>query len=556
MVLSAALMLLWASDRIFALDEWDYFTQRGDWTAVAVLRPSNGHLIALPLVAYKTLLSVFGATSHLPFTLLSVAMELLVGGLLYVYCARRIGNWAALIPAVLVLFLGSGWEVMVNTAAVQNQFGIAAGLGMLLCLDREDQRGDVGAVFLLAASLASFTIGVAFAAAAAVRVIVDAGSRPGLKRLWVVIAPSALYVVWFVWARKYHQGAVEASAVGSIPSAVFDQLAAILASLTGLFRATGPGDQGLLVVTSRVMFLVFVLLGAAAWRFTKGPKPSAALWTSLTALAAYLFLIAIGLNELRGPDDSRYAFMGAVLLLAFGADALSGLRLDRRWGYLAGVLLTVSLVGNIAQIHNAGKFFEEESDYNRAELAALEITRPDVSPDFVVEQNLGATILPHRDLVFFASDYFAAADRFGSPADSETELAAEPEEAREAADTTLDGALGLTVNSGPAVSSAPAAAPAVTGAINAQVNTDGSCVVAKPQKPGELLVTLQLPPGGMSYSSSAGAPDLSLRRFADAFTIKIPSVPATGVLEIPTDLSKRPWQAAFAGVGTIRVCGG
>ena len=48
----------------------------------------------------------------------------------------------------------------------------------------------------------------------------------------------------------------------------------------------------------------------------------------------------------------------------------------------------------MAEIRTAGSFFEQESEYNRAELGALELARPVVDPNFVPETGPASRCFP------------------------------------------------------------------------------------------------------------------------------------------------------------------
>ncbi len=465
--------------------------------------------------------------------------------MVYAIAARRLGAWVGLLPALLILFYGAGWEVLVNTAAMQNQIATAAGLGMLLALDRGDRRGDVLAGALLAISLASFTVGLAFAVGAALRILVERADGRSLRRLAVVAVPVAVYLVWFAWAQKYDQGTLSAFSVGSIASGVFDQVSAGLAGVTGLFRLTGAPTIGetLILDVSRTSALVFALAAAIGWRIFRGPRLTPAAWAAVGTLGAYLLLVAVGLDELRGPTASRYAYMFTVLLMVVGSELLAGIRIARAWVYAATVALFFSLLANVAEIRTAGQFFEQESAYNRAELGAMELVRPEVPPAFAAESQGKYGVLPHQDLLFAAGDYFEAVDRFGSPADTPEEIAAAPDYAREAADGVLFRALALSV--GPpehGVADGPIAPPVV---LNATVERRGSCVHLTPEAEGDYYAAFDVAPGGISYDGSAAPASIKLGRFVEPPSIPLPTAAPGGTIHFPADGYGGPWRVAF-----------
>jgi hypothetical protein len=450
MVLAAALSIWWLRGITFTIDEVGYLVGRRGWNATSLLKPHNGHLVLTHLLVFKATLALFGAESHLPFTLLTVVAQLAVGGLVYELVRRRLGPLVALLPAILVLFLGAGWEVLLNPAGLSNQFALIAGLGMLLCLERRNRAGDVWACALLALALASHTLALAFAAGAIVEVLA-LGGRSGWRRLWLVAAPLAFYTAWALWALKFEQVQSSGYAMTSVVGGVYDQLAASATAITGIFRQPGSPDLSTQLVTvdaARGGPLVFMLIGAVGLRARVQPSPSARTWALLAIGVAYLVLVALGLRDGRPPEASRYVYTGSVLLLLVLAQLCDGLRLGRGWAIAATAIVALALVPNVAQMRSAGLFFRVESEFNRSEMAALDLGRGCIPPDYVPEETV-ATILPHRDLLFTAAAYYEAVDSFGSPGYSPAELAAASPEARAAAETIFDEALGRRVVVGP-----------------------------------------------------------------------------------------------------------
>ena len=377
----------------------------------------------------------------------------------------------------------------------------------------------------------------------------------------MVAAPLALYVVWFAWALKYEQsGNIAVSNLGSLAAGAFDQLNAALAGITGLFRVVGQPLTGdaLDIDTTRTAALVFLLLAVVVWRVARGRPLSAAAWGSLALVGAYLALVALGLSEVRRPGASRYAYMLTVLLLLCGSDLLYRIRISRAWVYVAVAVFAISMLANVAQIRTGGRFFEDESAYNRAELGSLELVRSTVSPDFIPEPEKLAGTLPFEDLLFYAHDFFDAFDRFGSPADTPEEILAEPGFAREAADEVLVGALGGVTVGPPARGGPPAGAslepPQV---LNGELALRDGCLVGKPSVPGRWALQIEVPPEGLSYDAAAPPSRLAVGRFADSPSVTIPAAPESGSLSFPADAaSSIPWMVSFALDGPVEICPG
>jgi hypothetical protein len=445
MAASAGLTLWLLRGTTFTLDEVGYLVLRRGWDPHTLIDPHNGHLIVTNLLLVKPLLELFGS-AHLPMTVLAVLAEITVGGLVFALARRRVGDLGALLPATLVLFLGAGWEVMMSPSGLCNQLALIGGLAMLLCLERGDSRGDVGAMIFLGVSLASHTLGLAFAAGAVVEILLRDG-RVGWRRLWIVGVPVALFAIWWLWSLRFDGVDSSGYARGALLSGAFDQLASDLAAITGLFKERGSPEliQSLVVVKGeRAVPLVYILIAAVAARAWLGPRPAGRTWAVLAILIGYLVLVGLGLSAARPPDASRYVYTGAVLTLLLIVQLCDGLRIARAWAIAAGALVAISLVANVSQMTSAGTFFREESAYNRAEMAALDLGRECIPGSYVPETAV-TTLLPHRDLNFSADQYYAMTDEYGSPGYSATELAAAPAPAREAAETVFREALGRQV---------------------------------------------------------------------------------------------------------------
>lgn len=558
MLLATILVLAWSGDRSLTIDEWPYFVDRSHWTLENILRPTGGHLLALGMVLYNAYFSVFGPESHLPLTLITVGFQILVGGLVFVYAERRIGSWLALIPAVLVLFLGAGWEILISSAVLPNQIAMAAGIAMLLALDRRDRPGDVLAFVALLASLASFSIGLAFAGAAALRIILERRER-GLRRLVIVATPLVLYGAWLLWSQKYEQGNFSASNLGTMPSAIFDQINAGISAMTGLFRVTGRPSLGdaLILDTTRTSALVWALGLAVVVRVIRGPRLDPAAWTTLALVAIYLLLVGIGLNEFRKPDASRYAYMFTVVFALAASDLLAGIRISRPWAIVATAAMAISLVGNVAQIRTAGSFFELESELNRAEAGALELARPYVAADFVAESGRGYGVSPYRDFIQPAGTYFAAVDRLGSPAYSPDEIASSSLQAQIAADEVLVSALGLEVGDAPPQprSEIDATAQLAPLALNGVVAERRGCIRLTPVQPGGSYVSFNVPaPDGVAFYGSSPPALVQVGRFTESPDVKLPASASSGLIQVPTDGYPRPWRAALTYRGEMTIC--
>ena len=136
----AAAALIWTWDRGLTMidDEWGYLLRITIEPASTYLfnPPAGKHLIAVPLLFYKAVYELFGINSDAPFQVAHIVLLLLCAGLFFALARRRVGDWLALLPTMVLLFLGPAREVVATPLRIPALISIAAGLGMLLMLER------------------------------------------------------------------------------------------------------------------------------------------------------------------------------------------------------------------------------------------------------------------------------------------------------------------------------------------------------------------------------------------------------------------------------------
>lgn len=557
MAAAVALYLYWGRGETFFADEWNFMINRRPWDAHTLLYPQAGHLSLVPVLIYKAMFGTLGADDYLPYRLVAIGATLAVAVLFFLLVRRRVGDWPAVGATVLLLFLGSSWEVLMASFGLNTLLGLAAGLGVLLCLDRGDLRGDVGACGLLALSLATFSIGLVFALATAVELWISrVGTR--FRRAWVYLLPLALYGGWALWARQFDQSTLSASNIDEVPHAVGESLGALAGSVTGLFkdpRSSGPGEQLDIGVYPVFGVPVAVLVGLAiAFRLRRGPAPSARFWSLAAMFAAYWVLIALSLKSGRAPNSPRYMLPGAVLLFLLLAELWRGVQISRGWGLAGLAVLALSLAFNVPRMEEGGRFFRIEAQYNRAALGALELAANRVDPVLQVEPPSVAQ-LPHGDLYFYPYDYFAAAASFGTPAFSAAEIARSPAYARAYTDLMLARLLPVGIER-PASHPRSVGSPAITVArvSDGSAVRRGRCAVLRPAG-GEPRLSLLLTRGGFAYQVPRKTEaTVALRRFGTDFTVRLTPVRGPGLVRIPTDRSDRPWLAVLVSRAPLTAC--
>lgn len=530
---SAALLLLLGSRLTFFLDDWEFLVYRRDFDAEAILGPHGENIAVGPVLVYKALLETVGMASAFPFRVVSTAAFIVSVALLFVYLRRRLGDWAALACAAAILFLGAAWEDLLWPFQVGYFVSMAAGLGMLLALEPHTRRGDLVACALLAVSVLFSSIGLPFAVGAAA--LIALGPRASWRRrAFVVVVPLALFAVWWLgWGREADT-AVSWQNVASAPVFMFDGLASSISSLLGL--AT-PRDETAVSPLEWGRPLLVVALALAAWRLWRlGWIPPQLI--VVAAIAATFWLLA-GINEKPGrdPHTSRYQYIGAIFLLLIAAELLRGVRLTRVTLAAVFAVTLLAVASNLSFLKQSWLSYRLTSQIERADLAAVEIARDRVSPDFLLTEDIAGTAYVHID----AGHYLSAADAFGSPAYDENELAAAPEVARNTADVVLANAIGVSF------STRPEPAGGRRG-----------CVVVSPPAEGDTRL-VELPPGGATIEAPRRARAvIRLRRFStenSPVTVGELAPGRIGILEIPADRSQRPWVLDLEAQAPATVCG-
>jgi len=518
---SGCLLLYLGSKLTFLLDDWEFLLYRHGVNADSVLDPHGEHIVALPVLIYKALLATMGMGSALPYRVVSVGLFLLSAALLFVYLRRRVGDWTALAATAVVLFLGVAWEDLLWSFQMTYFGSVAAGLGALLALEREDRRGEAVACALLVVSILFSSLGLSFAIGAAVHVLL----KKRWRSLYVFLVPLAVYALWWLGWGHTAESSLSFHNLARTPLYVLDGLANSVGSATGLVNDSVAVHDRLF--WSRPLAVVLVFL--AAWRLYKLPRVPHWFWVVLAVGGS--FWILAGFNQMPGreADASRYQYLGVVFLFMLAAEVLRpelerGLRIGRPALAAIAVVAVFSVASNLDQLHDAYEgTYHPISQLEKAGLGALDIAEGTVEPGFVLSEDIVDTGFVNVD----AGSYFAAREAHGSPAYSEAEIAAAPQFVRYAADKVLFGALGIELET------LPASAVPAKGCET--VPSDGAA--------SDLL---RLPPGGIAIrAGNAPIERFEVSRFSTGSApVLVAGIGAgeAGRLAIPRDTASEPWR--------------
>lgn len=527
--------LLWLTkDLTFLQDTWDLLINRRDPSVDSLLAPHNEHVIVIPAALEQLLIRVFGMDDAMPEYVIHTLVLAAAAALLYVYVRRRVGEWLALFAAVLVLFLGPAWEVLLWPFELGFSGSALFGLAMLLALDRDDRRGDLAAAIFLLLSFGFSSVAIPFAAAAAVDVFQKRRAR-GWGRAWLVAVPVGAYALWYLGWGTDAETHLTLRNVLTSPRFVADSMAAAVGNLAGLGETplNGPADPA----WGRPLLAALVVV--LAYAFLRGRPIPAGFWPIAAAAVVNWFLTAFNASEGRDPVSSRYQYVGAILVLLLLANLFWGVRPGRRILAVVGALAAIALAANLMYLRDGRDVLMIQSVFTRSDLAAIEIAERTVEPGFWLNGDIAGT----TTLVNVQADkYLEAVDDYGSPAYTPAELAAAPEYGRRQADVILSQALPLST---------------LTGLGAYQARGGGENCVTVGGGAGDREVPLS--PGPTRVELAPGPPaEFSLRRFATG-EYPVPTEGAPGdsvtVIRVPRDTAPQyPWYLRVEAKQQARVC--
>ena len=520
----------------FYYDEWNFVMNRRDWDVDTFLRAHNEHLSLVPVLIFKLLFVTVGLDSYGVYRVLLLLLHVVCVVLVYVLARERVAPPLAVAVAAVVLFLGAAWNDLLVPFQISFLLSVAAGLGILIALERRDLAGTIAVAVLLAVSLASSSVGIAFGAAAAVHVLVR---DDRLSRLWAVAVPGLLYLLWLL-----EYGDPTATSGGrSLTTLAKDNLPAAPGYVATAAAGAWGAVTGLGVDWARPLALASFLL--LAYVVVRSRPLSLRLLALLAAAAAYWGLAAVFRAHVNPPSDSRYLYLGAIIVLLIALELLPPVVPAPRLLAVVAVFVAASAIANFGSLRSGSQHLQDWSRYVSAELGALELAGPETRADFAPD--------PVRAPDIRAGKYFAAIrDYDSSPASSPSEIARAGEAERQAADSVLLQALGAAVVPGGVPGAGP---PAVEASTGGSTTTQDGCVRFVPSGAGAAL-DVGVPDQGLLVESRGTASvELRLRTFADGYAQQpLASISAgTSRLLLPARPNVR-WHARLSASEPFRAC--
>ncbi|MBN8867463.1 MAG: hypothetical protein J0H98_07900 [Solirubrobacterales bacterium] len=480
--------------------------------------PYSGHLVLLSHLVYKFVLETIGS-GYLTFRLLSLASVFLAVGLLFVWARRRVDEWIALAPCLVLLFFGSDSAHILQGNGFTVILAVACGMLALVALDRPGGRWDLVACLALCLGVVTYTVALPFVAGAAVLILARADR---LRRSWIFLVPAGIYLAWRIWVQAtgadLEAGGVDLINLLLLPAWSFQGIGASLAALTGVdfdFNATSEATPGFAGPALAVAFLALLCLRLRR----EGPGPT--FWAvTAVALAMFALQVASWIPGLRLPDSTRYLYPGAFVILLVAFEAGRGIRVPRVAVAAIWIVALAGLGANLTIIRDNGEIYRERAEKVSAQITASTMIHR------MGEFAPGPGAKPLASLVETYSPAITeigpAAGRYGLgiPGD---EIAGRPEPTRAQIDSILIGAIG------------PRLVPIAS--------RPGDCSPAEPVA-GSYLA--DLPPGGAVLEGNRGG-TVGIGRFSDRISATVGTLEAgrPALLAIPEDGAETPWKAGM-----------
>jgi hypothetical protein len=499
LVVASALILYLGRDFTFYSDEWFFVLYRDGNSWDNVLAGHGGHLSLFPVLLFVGIFKTVGLDSYWVYQVVALTAVLLCASLVYALARRRVGPMIALIPAALLLFLGSGWEDILRPFQIVFTAAIACGLLAILLLDRDDLRGDAASCGLLVAGMCWSAAAVPFVVAVSVGLIVKGRFW---RRVWVPLIPAAIYPLWSPTYSDVHTDYW--ANVGGAPWYAARMVEEGVAGMTGLphWMATA------------VLLAFAVVVGI---RLKRIGRTDALVWEAFACGATFWMITALSQAHEQTPEVPRYLFVSAVILCLIAVGAAKGVASRRAIAAVAVLGCCLAIPSNVVDLVRGADYMERTAQLTRAELGAMQLAHQVVAPTYTPPlEDLAGITIP-------AAPYFAAVGRFQStPADSPAEIAREPEFARQRADQILAMAFDVRLKR----------APQVPESVRARGCTEVSSV-----DPG---VAIMVPrPGVLLRLTASGTARISLRQFAHSFPVDL------GVVRGSSRMFMRPDHRSF-----------
>jgi hypothetical protein len=400
-VVSAAFIYHQTRGSSFSPDDLAWIsTRRGD-NVGTFLAPYNGHLSLIPIAIYRVMFAVEGIGSFAPYRVLLAVVATLAGLVFFEYAHHRVGAFCALLLTTLLLFLGPGWNDIMQPFQIGWLIAVGGGVLALSLLDRRGLGTDLVACMALLVAVCATSVGVALLVGAAVDVAL---ARRRWRDAWIAGVPLVLYVAW---ALHYHASTIAGSALTEAPLNLLQTTAAAVAGVVGLSAVT-PTDLTGVMLTFGVSLLalaavVVIIRLPAGWDGTR--------FISLAVALVVFSLLTTLVRSFQSPFESRYMYVTCVLVALLAVELVRGVPVSPRMQVVLATLTLAAVISDLSDLRSGGAEFRQLGAQTDATLGAVALDRGRVAPG----QALTQLPLNGVGFDFTAGDYFSAEAHSGHP---------------------------------------------------------------------------------------------------------------------------------------------
>lgn len=359
-LLAVPLLVRLQRDSGIWFDEWTFLLTRDGWGISDIFGAYNGQLMPLTPIVFNIDRALFSPGATGPLTAVSIVAQLAVVWAAFAYMRVRLGDWIAASCSLLLLFNGTGYELLVWNFNFGWLTALAAGVFAVVVFESGDStKHNLAASGLLLLSMAGNNNSLVFIAA----ILVYALYKESRRRAFLVAGPPlALFLLWyFVEGRSERE---------FLPKTWPEWVAQLVeATFGGLTGEVGPvGAWGIPLAILGIAVMAYLLVRELARERTIRPQLAAALSMPIV----FTVLLTISRGGVHDPAAQRYRYTLLLFLGLAVAELLRGKRLRTLSATVAfAAILGFFIISNSLALPTGAASIRAGFDFNRIYATAL-----------------------------------------------------------------------------------------------------------------------------------------------------------------------------------------
>ncbi|MGH2959170.1 MAG: hypothetical protein ACRDKE_06160 [Solirubrobacterales bacterium] len=363
-VIAVPLLIRLQRDSGIWQDEWTFLLWRDGWSPADIFGAFNGQLLPLTPIVFNIDRALFSAGATGLLTFVSIVAQIAVAWAAFAYVRVRLGDWIAAACSLLLLFNGTGYELLVWNFNFGWMTALAAGVFALVVFESgESTKHNVGAVALLLLSMSGNNNSVVFIAAILVYALYKETRR---RALLVAGPPFALFVLWYLVEGRGDRTFLPRTWPDWIAQVIESTFAGLLGDIGGINQWGTP--------------LAVLGIGVMVYLLARERTIRPQLAVALSMPIIFIALITLGRGGLFDAGASRYRYT----LLLFGGLALAELLRGQRLRTIGATIgfagiLGVFILSNLVLLPDGAASIRRGFDFNRVYATALVKAGPEVA---------------------------------------------------------------------------------------------------------------------------------------------------------------------------------